>query len=479
MTELESCPATYPAMQHNLANYYRTLLATAAGAIALGQAGCGSKEPEPTPPPVAKPAPPPKVETRTLHELAASDDNAALLKQLQLGQAADALDNLGQTALHVAATNNKADNLETLLTYKADIHAKTAKEKIDALHLACAHGSLKAAKLLLARGANPQAAAPNGWTPLHSAAVNGQDAIIQLFHELGKDLSPMCPDGTPLDFARIHKKTTTEALLKSLGAKKGATLSVHLAARHGNMDALKTWLSNRANVHFRERKHQATPLHWAAEADQLEAATFLLSKGAKTTSRTDGGWTALHSAAAKGSTNVVALLLKRRVPINAISQSGTPLDLAIGYKKEAAAGMIRDKGGREGWQVSIHMAAAKGKAVAVQNFLRRGVKVDTVDSLHRSTPLHWAAGAGKVNTMEMLIARGATVDARSESDATPLHQAVLRDRPEAVKLLLNSNANVNLKNKSGYTPLDYATANKRTEITQLLKSAGALSGKAL
>ena len=479
MTELESCPATYPAMQHNPANYYRTLLATAAVAIALGQAGCGSKEPEPTPPPVAKPAPPPKVETRTLHELAASDDNAALLKQLQLGQAADALDNLGQTALHVAATNDKADNLETLLTYKADIHAKTAKEKIDALHLACAHGSLKAAKLLLARGANPEAAAPNGWTPLHSAAVNGQDAIVLLFHELGKDLSPMCPDGTPLDFTRIHKKTTTEALLKSLGAKKGATLSVHLAARHGDMDALKTWLSNRANVHFRERKHQATPLHWAAEADQLEAATFLLSKGAKTTSRTDGGWTALHSAAAKGSTNVIALLLKRRVPINAISQSGTPLDLAIGYKKEAAGEMIRDKGGREGWQVSIHMAAAKGKAVAVQNFLRRGVKVDTVDSLHRSTPLHWAAGAGKVNTMETLIARGATVDARSESDATPLHQAVLRDRPEAVKLLLNSNANVNLKNKSGYTPLDYATANKRTEITQLLKSAGALSGKAL
>ena len=125
------------------------------------------------------------------------------------------------------------------------------------------------------------------------------------------------------------------------------------------------------------------------------------------------------------------------------------------------------------------LAAAKGKAVAVQSFLQRGVKVDAVDSLHRSTPLHWAAGAGKVNTMEMLIARGATLDARSESDATPLHQAVLRDRPEAVKLLLNSNANVNLKNKSGYTPLDYATANKRTEITQLLKSAGALSGKAL
>lgn len=479
MTGLESFPATHLVMQLSSANFSRTLLAAAAVAIALGQAGCGSKEPEPTPPPVAKPAPPPKVETRTLHELAATDDNAALLKQLQLGQAVDALNSLGQTALHVAAINDKAKNIDTLLTHKANLHAKTAKEQIDAFHLACAHGSVAAAKLLLAHDINTKSSAPNGWTALHSAAVNGQDAIVRLFHETGKDLSPMSPDGTPLDFARIHKKTSTEELLKSLGAKKGAVLSVHLAARHGDLDALKTWLSNRANAHFRERKHQATPLHWAAEADQLEAATLLLSKGAKTTSRTDGGWTALHSAAAKGSTNVVALLLKRRVPINAISQSGTPLDLAIGYKKEAAAGMIRDKGGREGWQVSIHMAAAKGNAIAVQNFLKRGANVDAVDSLHRSTPLHWAAGAGKVNTMEMLIDRGATIDARSESNATPLHQAVLRNRPKAVKLLLNNNANVNLKNKSGYTPLDYATANKRTEITQLLKSAGALSGKAL
>ena len=136
MTGLESFPATHLVMQLSSANFSRTLLAAAAVAIALGQAGCGSKEPEPTPPPVAKPAPPPKVETRTLHELAATDDNAALLKQLQLGQAVDALNSLGQTALHVAAINDKAKNIDTLLTHKANLHAKTAKEQIDAFHLA-------------------------------------------------------------------------------------------------------------------------------------------------------------------------------------------------------------------------------------------------------------------------------------------------------------------------------------------------------
>jgi ankyrin repeat protein len=220
-------------------------------------------------------------------------------------------------------------------------------------------------------------------------------------------------------------------------------------------------------------------LHWAAESDQAEAAELLLNHGADKTARTDGGWTPLHSAAAKGSTNVIALLLKRRVPANAISQSGTPLDLAKAYKQPEAAAMLQARRGREGREVSVHMAAAKGDAIAVQAFLRRGVKVNMPGPLHKSTPLHWAAGAGKVNTMEVLISLGADVEAVSDSDATPLHQAVLRNRLEAVKLLIRSNADLNSQNKSRHTPLDYATANGWTELVTLLKSAGAVSGKSL
>ena len=141
--------------------------------------------------------------------------------------------------------------------------------------------------------------------------------------------------------------------------------------------------------------------------------------------------------------------------------------------------MLQARRGREGREVSVHMAAAKGDAIAVQAFLRRGVKVNMPGPLHKSTPLHWAAGAGKVNTMEVLISLGADVEAVSDSDATPLHQAVLRNRLEAVKLLIRSNADLNSQNKSRHTPLDYATANGWTELVTLLKSAGAVSGKSL
>ena len=454
-------------------------LLMAALGLALGQAGCGPIEPEPPSAPQPKPRPAPKVETRTLHELASTDDTDALRHALQLGQPIDALDALGQTPLHIAAIKNKPANIGVLLAFRAKIHAKTQKEKVDALYLACAHDSRDSIKQLVAKGGKPDSTAPNGWTAVHVAAINGRDAVLQLLHDLGKDLSPLCPDGTPLDFARIHKRDSTVQLLTRLGAKKGATLSVHLSARHGDIEALDGWVKrNRANVHFR-KKNRATPLHWAAETDQAEAAELLLNHGADKTARTDGGWTPLHSAAAKGSTNVIMLLLKRRAAVNAISQSGTPLDFAKGYRQPEAAALLQSKRGRAGHEVSIHMAASKGDAIAVQAFIRRGIKVNTPGPLHKSTPLHWAAGAGKVNTMETLISLGADVDSLSNSDATPLHQAVLRNRPEAVKLLIRSNADLNSKNKSGNTPLDYATANGWTELVKLLQNAGAISGKLL
>ena len=105
----------------------------AALGLALGQAGCGPGEPESPSAPQPKPRPAPKVETRTLHELAATDDTDALRHTLQLGQPVDALNALGQTPLHIAAIKNKPANIGVLLAFRANLHPKTQKEKVDAL----------------------------------------------------------------------------------------------------------------------------------------------------------------------------------------------------------------------------------------------------------------------------------------------------------------------------------------------------------
>ena len=89
-------------------------LLLAALSLALGQAGCGPSEPEPAPAQQPKPRPAPKVETRTLHELASTDDTDSLRHALQLDQPIDALDALGQTPLHIAAIKNKPANIGVL-----------------------------------------------------------------------------------------------------------------------------------------------------------------------------------------------------------------------------------------------------------------------------------------------------------------------------------------------------------------------------
>ena len=90
--------------------------------LALGQAGCNSGDSKPTLDTTPEPQPTPKVETRTLHELAASDDTQALKQMLRLGQTADALNPLGQTPLHVAAIqNNNSSVLIAILPFNCDL----------------------------------------------------------------------------------------------------------------------------------------------------------------------------------------------------------------------------------------------------------------------------------------------------------------------------------------------------------------------
>ena len=50
-------------------------------------------------------------------------------------------------------------------------------------------------------------------------------------------------------------------------------------------------------------------------------------------------------------------------------------------------------------------------------------------------PLHYAAIHGRTEVVELLIAEGADVNAKSKVDLTPLHWAITYNHPETVTLL--------------------------------------------
>jgi ankyrin repeat protein len=83
--------------------------------------------------------------------------------------------------------------------------------------------------------------------------------------------------------------------------------------------------------------------------------------------------------------------------------------------------------------------------------LAAGADVNT--KIGEETPLHFAALFGHTKVAELLITKGADVNAKDEGGYTPLHQAAHGGRKEVVELLIAKGANVNAKNKIGWTPL--------------------------
>ena len=89
------------------------------------------------------------------------------------------------------------------------------------------------------------------------------------------------------------------------------------------------------------------------------------------------------------------------------------------------------------------------------------------------TLLHRAAEKGYAHVAELLVSRGADVNARGAFDRTPLHQAAGAGQTSLVTLLLEHGAEVNPKDKAGLTPMGVAMMRSKAEAAALLKARGA------
>jgi ankyrin repeat protein len=121
--------------------------------------------------------------------------------------------------------------------------------------------------------------------------------------------------------------------------------------------------------------------------------------------------------------------------------------------------------------ISIHDAAANGNTEAVKRHLDAGTDVN-IQSQY-GTPLIYASQNGHKKVAELLISRGANVNAKSEDGLwTALHHATGHSTKEMVQLLIKNKADVNAKNKNGETPLDIANG----ELAELLQKHGGKHG---
>jgi cytohesin len=127
----------------------------------------------------------------------------------------------------------------------------------------------------------------------------------------------------------------------------------------------------------------------------------------------------------------------------------------------------------------IHTAAETGDLAGVQAELDKGVDVDKED-LSGLTPLHYAARLVHKEIAELLIDKGANVNAVwGGIRVTPLHEAAWWGRKEIAELIITAGADVNAKVNDGRTPLAMAIDQNKPETADIIRKHGGMTSAEL
>ena len=206
-----------------------------------------------------------------------------------------------------------------------------------------------------------------GWSPLGRAAYEGDIEVMEILLDLGAKVDQRDSDNaTPL-------------------------LS---AAMQGHSEIVKILLKRNAKVDLYDNEDN-TPLLVAAGKD-VDTVELLLEHGAKVNSTNKYGWTALHAAIEGSQVEITKILISRK------------LDTKSEYGREK--------------QTPLHTAASKGSGDIVKLLLETKVDLEAKDR-NGNTPLHFAAKAASLGVVKILMKANATIMTQNLNGEFPFHSA--------------------------------------------------------
>lgn len=442
------------------------------------------------------------------------------------------------TRLADAARSHDVAAIKALIAQKAD--PKVAGEDgTPALHWIVRVDDLETTKLLLRNGADPTQANRYGIRPLSIAAANGNAAMIAALVEAGADPNAADPAGeTPLmAAARVGSVDAAKTLLDR-GATIDATdpafhqTALIVAVRGNHPDVVQLLIERHANVNAKTRvgitppfilpnsvpgfghgigivrggspdrgrrsprPGGMSPLQYAARDGRLDIAQALVAAGADVNSREANDITPLLTAISNNHVEMATFLIEHGADVNVSDWYGrTPLWSAVetrnmdvdnasfenGIDRAPFVGLIKDL---------LDHGANPNARTAEQppvrsSFLRVTGTLEWVD-FTGMTPFIYAARAGDVTVMRMLLEHGADPNITTFGGTTALMAASgvnwvfsqtydegQKALLEAVQLCYDMGQDVNAVNSMGVTALMGAANRGSDDIIRFLVSKGA------
>jgi len=238
---------------------------------------------------------------------------------------------------------------------------------------------------------------------------------------------------------------------------------IHHAAMAGNVEILKLLVQHGAGVMAKDADDRL-PIHHAAQCGHVEAIRLLLACGNSANALSSGQMTPLLFAACSGTVEAVSLLIAAGGDVNAQNRCGhAPLHNAALGGSEAIVSALLDAGAqmeaKDSWGKSPFLSVImNGKPLIsskmVVLLLDRGANPSAANE-DGWQPIHWADNPAEI---DMLVAKGADIDASGKKGNTPLHEAAMRPFSSSQMLphLLGIGADPTVKNRAGQMPCDVA-----------------------
>jgi ankyrin repeat protein len=412
--------------------------------------------------------------TTPLH-WAAYHENVAIIDLLvRAGADVKAANRYGATPLSLAAATGNAGVIERLLKAGADPNGASPGGET-ALMTVARTGSVDAAKVLLAHKADVNAReATRGQTALMWAAGEGHADVIKILLEAGADLraTSRAPAGAAM--------STGGSTYRRSVARIDVFTPFLIAVRAGRIDAARALLDAGANV------NETTPdgtsaLVLAIHNAQYDTASFLLDRGADP-NLAGQGWTALHQ-----------LLRTRSLNIGFFPHpepTGTTSGLQLARKLIERGADVNARvtkpitdGYRNFWtqnDATPLLMAAKGADAEMMRLLAAHGANPALTNKIGTTPLMAAAGVEMFNPNEdsgtveealeavkVALELGGDVNQANKAGDTALHGAAWRAANDVIQLLVDRGARLDAKNTSGLTPLQIANGEEEGRVANI------------